>query len=61
MEDIKGAEVRVNGHEDAAELQGEDVVVSEKKGTPDDQKDMHRMGKMQEMRVSSSGFSCILT
>jgi len=60
MEDTKGAEVRVNGHEDA-ELQGENVVVSEKKGTPDDQKDMHRMGKMQEMRVSSSGFSCILT
>ena len=60
MEDTKGAETRVNSHE-AAELQGEDVVVSEKKGTPDDQKDMHRMGKMQEMRVSSSSFSCILT
>ena len=60
MEDTKGAEVRINSHEDA-ELQGENVVVSEKKGTPDDQKDMHRMGKMQEMRASSSGFSCILT
>ena len=60
MEDTKGAEVRINSHEDA-ELQGENVVVSEKKGTPDDQKDMHRMGKMQEMRVNSSGFSCILT
>lgn len=60
MEDTKGAETRVNSDE-VAELQGEDVVVSEKKGTPDDQKDMHRMGKMQEMRVSSSGFSCILT
>jgi len=58
MEDTKGAEARVN---EDAELQGEDVVVSEKKGTPNDQKDMRRMGKMQEMRVSSSGFSCILT
>lgn len=60
MEDTKGAETRVNSHE-VAELQGEDVVVSEKKGTPDDQKDMHRMGKMQEMRVNSSDFSCVLT
>lgn len=64
MEDTKGAEVHVNSHE-VAELQGENVVVSEKKGTPDDQKDMHRMGKMQEMRrnfrfVSIFGYSMIL-
>ncbi|CAO2653632.1 Nn.00g030430.m01.CDS01 [Neocucurbitaria sp. VM-36] len=40
-------------------------VVSEKKGTPDDQKDMHRMGKTQELRrnfrfVSIFGYSMIL-
>jgi hypothetical protein len=43
----------------------EDVVVSEKKGTHDDQKDMHRMGKTQELRrnfrfVSIFGYSMIL-
>lgn len=43
----------------------EDVVVSSKKGTPDDQRDMHRMGKTQELRrnfrfVSIFGYSMIL-
>jgi hypothetical protein len=43
----------------------EDVVVSKKKGTPDDQRDMHRMGKKQELRrnfgfVSIFGYSMIL-
>jgi choline transport protein len=43
----------------------EDVLVSEKKGTPDDQRDMHRMGKTQELRrnfgfVSIFGYSMIL-
>lgn len=43
----------------------EDVVLSEKKGTPDDQKDMWRMGKVQELRrnfrfVSIFGYSMIL-
>jgi choline transport protein len=42
-----------------------DVLVSEKKGTQDDQKDMHRMGKTQELRrnfrfVSIFGYSMIL-
>ena len=41
------------------------AAVSEKKGTPDDQKDMHRMGKTQELRrnfrfVSIFGYSMIL-
>jgi choline transport protein len=43
----------------------EDVLLSEKKGTQDDQKDMHRMGKTQELRrnfrfVSIFGYSMIL-
>jgi choline transport protein len=43
----------------------EDAVVSEKKGTPEDQKDMYRMGKTQELRrnfrfVSIFGYSMIL-
>ncbi|KAH8725675.1 amino acid permease-domain-containing protein [Phaeosphaeriaceae sp. PMI808] len=43
----------------------ENVVVSEKKGTREDQKDMHRMGKTQELRrnfrfVSIFGYSMIL-
>jgi choline transport protein len=43
----------------------EDAVVSKKKGTHDDQKDMHRMGKTQELRrnfrfVSIFGYSMIL-
>jgi hypothetical protein len=42
-----------------------DVVGSAKKGTPDDQRDMHRMGKTQELRrnfrfVSIFGYSMIL-
>lgn len=43
----------------------EDPIISEKKGTPDDQKDMQRMGKIQELRrnfrfVSIFGYSMIL-
>lgn len=43
----------------------EDALVSVKKGTPDDQKDMWRMGKVQELRrnfrfVSIFGYSMIL-
>lgn len=42
-----------------------DVVVSEKKGTAGDQKDMYRMGKQQELRrnfrfVSIFGYSMVL-
>lgn len=43
----------------------DDPVISEKKGTPEDQKDMYRMGKTQELRrnfrfVSIFGYSMIL-
>jgi len=43
----------------------QDVVVSEKKGTAGDQKDMYRMGKQQELRrnfrfVSIFGYSMVL-
>jgi choline transport protein len=49
---------------DSAELHDGSVVV-EKKGTPEDRKDMHRMGKVQELRrnfrfVSIFGYSMIL-
>lgn len=42
-----------------------DSVLVEKRGTQDDQKDMHRMGKIQELRrnfrfVSIFGYSMIL-
>ncbi|OCK81368.1 amino acid transporter [Lepidopterella palustris CBS 459.81] len=64
MEDLKGVEAQI--HDDgSAESQGDDPVITEKKGTPNDQKDMYRMGKMQEMRrnfrfVSIFGYSMIL-
>ena len=43
----------------------EDAVSSEKRGTSNDQQDMHRMGKTQELRrnfrfVSIFGYSMIL-
>lgn len=43
----------------------QDVVVSEKKGTAGDQKDMYRMGKQQELRrnfrfMSIFGYSMVL-
>jgi hypothetical protein len=43
----------------------EDVLVTEKKGTHGDQKDMYRMGKQQELRrnfrfVSIFGYSMVL-
>jgi choline transport protein len=43
----------------------QDGVVSEKKGTAGDQKDMYRMGKQQELRrnfrfVSIFGYSMVL-
>jgi choline transport protein len=56
------AEAAIELHD--SELQ-KDAVVSAKKGTPDDQKDMQRMGKTQELRrnfrfVSIFGYSMIL-
>lgn len=43
----------------------QDVVISEKKGTAGDQRDMYRMGKQQELRrnfrfVSIFGYSMVL-
>ena len=65
MEDLKITDAVVR-HRDSnsAEMQN-DALFSEKKGSPDDQKDMHRMGKVQELRrnfrfVSIFGYSMIL-
>jgi len=65
MEDIKAAEAVAASRDSSSAESQEDPVISEKKGTPEDQKDMHRMGKMQEMRrnfrfVSIFGYSMIL-
>ena len=65
MEDVKGAEAVASSRDSASAESQDDPVISEKKGTPEDQKDMHRMGKMQEMRrnfrfVSIFGYSMIL-
>ena len=65
MEDLKGVEATVQHRDSSSAESGEDAVVTEKKGTPEDQQDMHRMGKMQEMRrnfrfVSIFGYSMIL-
>ncbi|KAF2502800.1 amino acid transporter [Lophium mytilinum] len=64
MADLKGIETEIRDS-GSAESQYGDGVVSEKKGTPDDQKDMSRMGKLQEMRrnfkfVSIFGYAMIL-
>ena len=67
MEDLKGADAEAQPRSSSnadVELQ-ENPIVSEKKGTPEDQKDMHRMGKTQELRrnfrfVSIFGYSAVL-
>jgi choline transport protein len=46
MADLK-ADVRVQPRDSESQ---EDAILSEKKGTPKDQKDMYRMGKTQELR-----------
>lgn len=61
MADVK-AEADVQ-HRDSESQ--EEPATTEKKGTPEDQKDMHRMGKTQELRrnfrfVSIFGYSMIL-
>lgn len=61
MADIK-AEANIQPRDSESQ---EDPVISEKKGTPEDQKDMYRMGKTQELRrnfrfVSIFGYSMIL-
>ena len=65
MEDFKLQDAKVQLRDSASAESQEDPIVSEKKGTPDDQKDMHRMGKVQELRrnfrfVSIFGYSMIL-
>ncbi|KAF2732926.1 amino acid transporter [Polyplosphaeria fusca] len=65
MEDFKAADTVVEPRDNASAESNEDVVVSEKKGTSYDQKDMHRMGKIQELRrnfrfLSIFGYSMIL-
>lgn len=51
MADFKESQISAN----EIPLDGENGSLSEeKKGTPDDQKDMLRMGKAQEMRVGKT-------
>lgn len=62
MDDMKKADAAVQPRDSESQ---EGPVISEKKGTPEDQKDMQRMGKMQELRrnfrfVSIFGYSMIL-
>jgi hypothetical protein len=63
MSDLKNEAAAVTQPLDS-ELQ-QDGIVSEKKGTAGDQKDMYRMGKQQELRrnfrfVSIFGYSMVL-
>ncbi|KAF2472816.1 amino acid transporter [Lindgomyces ingoldianus] len=65
MEDLKAADTVVHSRDSASAESQEDPVFQEKKGSPDDQKDMQRMGKTQELRrnfrfVSIFGYSMIL-
>jgi hypothetical protein len=53
MDDLKGLKTQIRDS-GSAESQSVDGLIAEKRGTPEDQKDMHRMGKMQEMRVRSN-------
>jgi len=63
MSDLKTEATAVAQSRDSESQQ--DVVVTEKKGTAGDQKDMYRMGKQQELRrnfrfVSIFGYSMVL-
>ena len=65
MAEIKALEVTIPSSEISGAESQQDAVVSEKKGTAGDQKDMQRMGKVQELRrnfrfVSIFGYSMIL-
>lgn len=62
MDDKVVAEVREGEHSPSLEANEE---VSEKKGTTKDQRDMYRMGKVQELRrnfrfISIFGFTMVL-
>jgi len=49
--DIKGTAVEEAQPRDSSSVESqENPVISEKKGTLEDQKDMHRMGKTQQLR-----------
>ncbi|KAF2014149.1 amino acid transporter [Aaosphaeria arxii CBS 175.79] len=65
MDEQQKTETFVHQRDSASAESQNDLEVSEKKGTPDDRKDMHRMGKTQELRrnfrfVSIFGYSMIL-
>lgn len=65
MDDPKGAEGGVQPRDNVGVESHEDPVISKKKGTAKDQKDMQRMGKLQELRrnfrfISIFGYSMIL-
>lgn len=65
MAGVKGAEAMIQPRDSSSAESQTDPIMSEKKGTADDQKDMHRMGKIQELRrnfrfVSIFGYSMIL-
>ncbi|ORY16828.1 amino acid/polyamine transporter I [Clohesyomyces aquaticus] len=65
MEDVKIAEAAAQPRDSVSTESQNDPVISERKGSPDDQKDMERMGKVQELRrnfrfVSIFGYSMIL-
>jgi hypothetical protein len=65
MDEFEGAEGETQPRDSARTESQEFLVVSEKKGTRNDQKDMTRMGKTQELRrnfrfVSIFGYSMIL-
>lgn len=65
MADVKAADMCPPPRDSTSVESQENAHMSEKKGTLDDQKDMQRMGKTQELRrnfrfVSIFGYSMIL-
>lgn len=65
MADNKVMEAVIQPRDSTSAESQEDAIISEKKGSPTDQKDMQRMGKIQELRrnfrfVSIFGYSMIL-
>lgn len=65
MEDFKVIHSVVRDRDSASAESQENHALAEKRGTADDQKDMQRMGKIQEFRrnfrfVSIFGYSMIL-
>jgi hypothetical protein len=65
LKDLKAADMLSKPRDSMSAESQDDRVVSAKKGTAEDQKDMQRMGKVQELRrnfrfVSIFGYSMIL-